>query len=318
MQDYIPFFQAEKRSIAEKLAKYFEYSGLEAKIHFDEERDSYIVSVPAQKEKEAKKFYQAFYFVERDRIENEEKSRESLEEYNESNIISGTSEDDSAESSLELSNEEIASTDIDALDSATVSDPDEATDEADNATSTDDVPNDFDVDEKALVKDLLSESGTYVMKSEKYKDYVSTQYVFLILGIAGIIFVFLNVIGVLSVLYGLFPNLVMGALFIFFFFVGITTGKKARLLKKEIDDESQLTAKITEWLHTNVTEEFLSTISNPDLSEELDYIKKTDTIRDMLIKEFGEQNRDYLDRLIEDFYSETFDTSKDYIEDEAK
>ncbi len=227
---------------------------------------------------------------------------------------------------------------MDDLDPDTVYDPEEATeevadqgsdgyanqgsDEGDNKSTSDDssevIQNDLEKDEKAQMKSLLSSSGSYVMKSEKYKDYKGTEYVFLLLGIAGLIFVFLNIIEVLTLLYGLFPNLIMGALFVFFIYVGLSTGKKARLLKEEIEAENELTAKIIEWLHTTVTDEFLASITNSDLSEELDYIKKTETIRDMLNKEFGEQNRDYLDRLIEEFYSETFDASNEYIEGEVK
>ena len=99
----------------------------------------------------------------------------------------------------------------------------------------------------------------------------------------------------------------MGALFLFFIYVGISTGIKAKNLKYEIEEEKQLTDKINQWLSKNVTDEFLKSISNEDLSEELDYIKKAETIRDMLINEFGDTNHDYLDRLIEDFYSKNFD-----------
>ena len=341
MQEYIPFFEAEKRSIAEKLAKYFEYSGLETKIEFDEDKDAYVLSVPSKKEKEAKKFYQAFYFVERDRIENEEKSHDSLEEYDESNILSASSDESPSESSLDISNEEIASADMDDLSPDIKSDTEEASDESTtNETSSiheelsaedvmpdedtiekaedfDDTPSDPEIDNKSQVKSLLSDSGSYIMKSEKYKDYLGTQYVFLILGIMGVIFVFLNIIEVFTLLYGLFPNLIMGALFVFFIYVALSTGKKARLLKLEIDEENQLTEKINQWLQTTVTDDFLSSITNPELSEELDYIKKTDTIRDLINKEFGQQNRDYLDRLIEEFYTETFDASSDYIEAET-
>lgn len=309
MQDYIPFFQAEKRSIAEKLAKYFEYSGLEAKIHFDEEIDSYILSVPADKEKEAKKFYQAFYFVERDRIENEEKSQDSLDEYDESNILSETSDEEASEAETAIDEVAVAETheadDDEASNLVEVSDLDEAYDDV--AEGSDEASNDSPDDEDAKIKSLLSESGAYVTKAEKYQDYVGSRYVFLLLGLLGLIFVFLNVIEVFSILYGLFPNLIMTALFIFFIYIGLSTGKKAKQIKKEIDEENQLTEKINEWLRTNVTEEFLASISNPNVSEELDYIKKTDTIRDMLIKEFGEQNVNYLDRLIEEYYTATFD-----------
>ena len=56
-----------------------------------------------------------------------------------------------------------------------------------------------------------------------------------------------------------------------------------------------------------VTKDFLASISNDNLSEELNYMKQTDTIRDMLLAEFGEQNHDYLDRLIEEYYNQVFD-----------
>ncbi|TAH65260.1 MAG: hypothetical protein EWM47_11405 [Anaerolineaceae bacterium] len=342
MQEYIPFFQAEKRSIAEKLAKYFEYSGLETKIHFDEEKDAYILSVPSTKEREAKKYYQAFYFVERDRIEKEEMNQEDLEEYNESNILSDTSD---AEAFSDMATEEIASANMDDVSSDTISDTDDdidddqaplldkdddvetplqddndgasmqddanpediLTDDEEALSESTDIPNDIDEDQKASVKSLLSGSGSYVMKEEKYKDYVSTQYIFLLMGVAGIVFVILNVMEVLTLLYGIFPNLIMGAFFIFFIYVGISTGKKAKLLKLEIDEETRLRDRINEWLRNTVTDEFLASITNSELSEELDYIKKTDTIREMLLNEFGEQNSDFLDRLIEEFYTDTFD-----------
>ena len=354
MQEYIPFFQAEKRSIAEKLAKYFEYSGLETKIHYDEKDDVYILSVPSSNEKEAKKLYQAFYFVERDRIEKEEKEKktsfddanipsDSIASFDDANIPSdslalsdttsippdiedkpddvnnpSTADEDVQ---LKMAYDETAPTNISDLPVNMAVDTDDGTtqpkDQIENAQPKDDMSvTEGEANPPSSVNSLLSGSGSYVMKSEKYKDYISTQYVFLILGVAGIIFVILNAIGLLTFLNGIFPNLIMGALFLFFVMVGISTAKKARQLKLEIDDEIQLTDKINNWLRSTVTEEFLASISNKEVSEELDYIKKTDAIRDMLVNEFGEQDRDYLDRLIEEFYSENFDKTESYTEKE--
>lgn len=354
MQNYIPFFQGEKRSVTEKLAKYFEYSNLESKIHFDEEKLVYILSIPADKEKEAKKFYQDFYFEERERIENQENnenSHESLDEYDESNVLSRNSFEEniidadlkditSRESSLGNipSNEGVSDSDQvvsdedslgeDSLDEVT-SDEDSLQKDAsdkdylDEETSDDDSLHEDALDEASSKEDpteddnsevisnsptnLLSGSGSYVMKSEKYKDYQGTYYVFLFMGIAGIIFVILNITEVFTLLNGLFPNLIMGALFLFFIYVGISTGIKAKSLKYEIEEENQLTEKINNWLSKNVTKEFLDSISNKDISTELDYIKKAETIREMLIKECGDIDPDYLDRLIEEFYTENFD-----------
>ena len=55
MQEYIPFFQGEKRIIAEKLANFFEYSDLESKIHYDQENDVYVLSI-LKTRKKAKNF----------------------------------------------------------------------------------------------------------------------------------------------------------------------------------------------------------------------------------------------------------------------
>lgn len=346
MQEYIPFFQGEKRSIAEKLAKYFEYSGLESKIHYDEKNDVYILSVPAHKEKEAKKHYQAFYFVERDRIDKKETDNAGLEDINEGDIANDTLFEDSYSKRI---GEEIAASNMDDINSDSDDDstPIDKGDNSDNdcglaSASYNDIvdntlsnvdadstlddslvhsPLDDKLDEDALdppsssFKSLLSESGTYVMKTEKYNDYTGTFYIFLLLGFAGIIFVILNIVGLINFLNGFFPNLIMGSLFLFFIYEAISSGKKANNLKLEIEEENKLTDKINEWLHSTITEDFLESISDSNLSEELDYLKKTETIRDMLISEFGDQNRDYLDRIIEEFYTETFDASTIYTEE---
>lgn len=346
MKEYIPFFQADKRSIADKLAKYYESIGIETKINYDEAKEQYILSVPSKNEKEVRRLYQEFYFAERDRIKKKQMDNESLNEFDENNILSDTLDkleknsvpsDDSYEleessapsntpndeTSIEMACDEIALGNMD--NAATDTDDDTIPNNegithydtnADDKTVENDEDFEDDDNPSSLTKSLLSGSSSYVMKSEKYKDYISTKSVFLLLGIAGIVFVILNVLEVLTLFYGLFPNLIMGALFLFFIFEGISTGKKARILKQEILEEDQMTDKITEWLQTTVTDKFLSSITNTELSKELDYIKKTETIRDMLVAEFGEQDQDYLDRLIEDFYSETFDKNKTYTESE--
>lgn len=329
-KEYIPFFQGEKRSIAEKLAKYFEHSNLETKIHYDEEKDFYILSIPAGSEADAKKYYQAFYFEERARIEAEEKNMDSIKDIDESNIVP---EHSYTAADLEISEnagfdveEEVAAAKTDTpppdsnpdttqrFDSGQVQEdasPDNPADESDSKPleeNTEDESEDTDDEPKpSSLRAFMTGSGSYVMKSEKYKDYAGTLYIFLILGIAGIVFVILNIAGVLTLLNGFFPNLIMGALFLFFIYEALSTGKKAKKLKLEIEEENKLTHKINEWLTHNITEEFLTSISNPDISDELDYMKKADTIREMLMKEFGEQNPDYLDRLIEEFYSEVID-----------
>ncbi len=366
MQKFIPFFQGERRIITEKLADYFEQCGLESKIHYDETLDAYILSVPEDKVIESKKYYQEFYFKERDRVEQEEKNKDFLKNYDESNMLAKTSLDGTPSTDENDSdiNDFADLYDIDDNIAAAADNRDEDPDEAgyseyaDNSDSehtnyddrteyvnqatSADLDEDFELtdyylssdnadlshddgpagqtaegseeefeeenedEDKAALRRLLSGSGSYVFKSEKYKDYIGSFYIFLLIGIGGIIFVILNLLKVLNILNGLFPNLIMGALFIFFICEGVSSGIKAKRLKEEAKEEDQLTEKINEWLQETVTKEFLDSIGHNESSEELDYIKKADTIRDMLIKEFGDINTDYLDRLIEEYYNKNF------------
>lgn len=397
MQDFIPFFQGEKRFITEKLAEYFEHSGLESQIHYDESLDAYILSVPSDKLNEAKKLYQEFYFMERDRVEQEEKSQDFTKNYSDANIFTNTPLDDlnSADNVYDFTsyiknnlnlaatdendgfsddadytdntdypdkslytsqNNFTDGTDIDSkTDYEDITDMESLTDYSDQAdyaelldnirqnsslsdysdgkkknkalkdnpnktmpyvdqtdipdndiqsNESDDVSND---EEKTSLRQFMTGSGNYMFKSEKYKDYMGSFYTFLILGIIGMVFVILNVAQFLNILNGLFPNIIMGAFFIFFIYQGISAGIKANKLKAEAKEEDQMTSKINEWLKNKITKEFLETINNDVSGEELDYIKKTEIIREMLLNEFGELNIDYVDRLIEEYYSKNFE-----------
>lgn len=291
----IPFFQAEDKKVAEKLVKFFNYSDLNSSCKYDEENDCYIVSIPPKKQMEAKKLYQAFYFVERERIESGESDL--FQEKKDSEI-------------REEENSELEATDADQISDSNQSE-DEAIDNYslesdDNEKEKDDYREETPGDEINAFDEEEEDNSPYVMKADQYKDLSGTVWVFLFFGVAGLIIVILNIIGILNFFNGWIPNSVMGALFLFFIYVALSTNKKAKAVQAEIEEENKLTEKINEWLKQNITEEFLSSIHNENISEELNYIKKTDTIKEMLMKEFGNQNLAYLDRLIEEYYNENF------------
>ena len=145
------------------------------------------------------------------------------------------------------------------------------------------------------------------MKSEQYKDLKSTVWIFLFFGIAGILILVLNLVGIFNFINGFIPYIVMGALFLFFLYVAISTNHKANLVQAEIEEENKVTEKINKWLKDNITKDYLETIHINSNSTELNYIKATEHIHDLLIKEFGPQNSAYLDRLIDEYYSNYLD-----------
>ena len=117
----------------------------------------------------------------------------------------------------------------------------------------------------------------------------------------------LNLADIFNFINGAISNIVMGALFIFFLYVALSTHHKARKVQAEIEAENKLTEEINQWLSANITEEFLSSIHIDSISSELNYMRASETIHEMMIKEFGPQNNAYLDRLLDDYYNRTFD-----------
>jgi hypothetical protein len=87
----------------------------------------------------------------------------------------------------------------------------------------------------------------------------------------------------------------------------LSTNQRAKKVQAEIEAENKLTEEINQWLKLNVTESFVASVHNNDISDELNYIKMTDTIKETLMKEFGSQNQAYLDRVIDEYYSSNLD-----------
>jgi len=299
VSELIPFFMAEDKKVAEKLANFFNYSNLHSAVSYDEENDCYIVSIDPERQLEAKKLYQAFYIVESERMqknESEKSSKADTDIINESQTEDADTDTitvsaDSPESNSPIIIEEEDDYDLDA-DSLYEAHPKKAADSVQNSDS---------------VSDDEDDDSPYIMKADRYKDLMSTVWLFLIFGIGGLIFILLNVVGILDVFNYWLPYVIMSALFIFFIYVAISTYSKARKLKAEIAEEENMIKQINEWLESHVTEDFLRQINDEGATTEVNYLKQTKTIKDMLIEEFGKQNPAFLDRLIEEYYSRTFD-----------
>lgn len=298
----VPFFQSEEKRIADKLASFFQYSNMPSSVTIDEDNELYIVNIPPKAEKEARKLYQAFYFVERENIANglydddnmeADNSTEEAETAENTPSVTDQTEKVSEEGpEIELFDEELNEDELDEEEAAPTEKSAEmnAADEADTDTT-----------------EPEEENRAYEMKAEKYKDLTGTVWIFLVFGIAGLVFVLLNVVGILSVLSGWLPNTVMGILFLSFLYIGISTNQRAKKLRSEIAVENEMTEKINAWFKEHFTEEFVASLYNNTISEELNYIKLTEIVKEMLLKEFGTQNPAYLDRLIEDYYTNNFD-----------
>ena len=170
-------------------------------------------------------------------------------------------------------------------------------------------------DEEGKVKDVeipLSKmipknSVTYVKKEERYNDFRSTFYIFLVFGVAGIIFTFLNAIKVINLFNSQMQFIVLGGVSIAFIIVAISSYFKSKTIFDEIDDEKEITASIKEWLSENITSETLSQFDNDEDAKEAIFLKKIDYMKQRLYERYTFDNEAYVDELIEEFYTENFE-----------
>ena len=99
----------------------------------------------------------------------------------------------------------------------------------------------------------------------------------------------------------------MIALFSFFLFVGITSWKKARFLKTELEDEENDTNAINTWLEENLTLDVLSALTDPAQAEEINYLHQLDYVKEQLNKQFSNLDEEYLDLLADNYLSKLYD-----------
>jgi hypothetical protein len=276
--DYEELIRIETQENAGKLVEFLQYSNIEnVQCTYDEKDNSYVIEVEASKLKESKRLFHAFYVAE---AEKDMQNKEPNNELDFENPYFDESED---------SNDRI--------------------DEIEAKHSSYNSKNSFkgaSEDENTFDKMVLKPSTVYVKKSDQFKDLHSTGYTFIVFGIIGIVILALNYFGVMNLFSGFLSYGVMGFLFVFFFITGITTLSKSKHVRNQISEEDALTTKINTWLEQNITSDVLTTVIDENASDEVNYFKKTEYIKERIIQEFGEIDDSYLDLLIEEFYNSNF------------
>lgn len=163
------------------------------------------------------------------------------------------------------------------------------------------------LEELKNAKEAANKSHTYVKKEDKYNDFKSSVTVFIPFGVLGLIFLFLNYIGVLHFISSPLQVVVLGLCFIGFIYVGVTSMFRLKSLKDEIQEEQDNTSSITDWMKNNITEEVLQQVTIEEASDEINYIHRTDKIKEMIFEQFGNMDENFVDQLVEDYYNEYID-----------
>lgn len=161
-----------------------------------------------------------------------------------------------------------------------------------------------------LTEQVYKPAEVYVKKSDESKEMFSSAITFLAFGIGLVVLVLLSFAKIITVFSSTLSLIVLSAMAIGCCIVGISSIKRAK--KAEIDsvEEDKTTETINAWLKENITEELFADIE-PDLAEEIVYLRKVELIKAKLYEAFPELDETYADSLIDDFYDTTFYSKED-------
>lgn len=155
----------------------------------------------------------------------------------------------------------------------------------------------------------------YVNNEEKAEENRTSAYTLLLVGGAGFILVILFFAGVIDIRMSLINKYmvtgVMGALFFLFIIMGSISMKNSRILKKKACKENNLTVEIKKWCVENLKKEQIDRfLDNGEEMDELKYFQRFDYVKNAVQKQFVNLDEGYLDRLVEEVYSEIFEDDR--------
>lgn len=153
----------------------------------------------------------------------------------------------------------------------------------------------------------------YMNNQEKAEENRSSAYTLLFVGGLGFILVVLFFFDLLPI-HRLAGNKymisgVMGSLFLLFFIMGVVSMCNAKIFARSADKENGLTLQIKKWCLQNITKEQIDMDLSftEDTSEELKYFSRFDKVKAAIKSQFMNLDEAYLDRLIDEIYSEIFE-----------
>lgn len=167
----------------------------------------------------------------------------------------------------------------------------------------------FDEEEEEAPRKFHS---VYVNNEEKAEENRTSAYTLLLVGGVGLILVILVFVDVINLHMAMINKYmftgVMGVLFLLFIVMGFVSMKNSKILKKKATKENNLTAEIKKWCLENIkkeqVDERLKIGGQPD---ELKYFQRFDYMKKTIRNQFMNLDEGYLDRLIEEIYSEIFE-----------
>lgn len=146
-----------------------------------------------------------------------------------------------------------------------------------------------------------SSASVYVEAKDRYQEYHSSGFMFLAFAAALFVFGLCNMFGILSVMASPLSLVLITLMVVGLVFVGISSLKKAASLKEEAANEETQSEQLRAYLAKEFPKNVLDAMAEPDMSEEILYLKQLDAMKEKLLEEYPDLVESYIDALLEDY-----------------
>lgn len=158
-----------------------------------------------------------------------------------------------------------------------------------------------------MLSELRTESSSvYVKKKDKYTDLKFSGVSFIVFAILGFGLLALNVLDYIS-MFNKFSTLIMTAVFVIFFLIGITSLLRAKKMKGMVSQEEKVSDDVMDWIDEHITDEYIESLIDSEQTEEDNYFKAHAAMCRRVAEQFPLFNPDYIDQLMDDRYNEFCD-----------
>lgn len=181
--------------------------------------------------------------------------------------------------------------------------------------------NDLDVEEYLARQEELKtqameahDAANYMKASDKAENYKSSGFALTLVGGAGLIVMVLYILGIIDFHMAdnirLISIIVFTLLFASFLYMGIRSFADAKKQALISADEEQTDEEIREWFLFNFSAETIDdacAIGADDNEDETNYFARNEYMKKVILEKFPDVDRAYLENLLEDLYSETYE-----------
>ena len=169
-----------------------------------------------------------------------------------------------------------------------------------------------EVDNEAASKEfseLRNEASTvYVKKKDKYADLKFSGYSFIGFGVLGVCILLLNIFDVIH-LFNTYSMIVMAAVFVAFFCIGIASLVRAKNTRTAVDVEDEFTEQLKFWSSEHLTDDVIDEWYDENREDQENYFEITEKLLNMLKTEFPNINPAYLEEIADERYSDYLERS---------